>query len=47
LKTPFARDFDMPSANSLVPMHVDFLDGSGGTVDATKANVRRAGAARR
>jgi phenylacetyl-CoA:acceptor oxidoreductase len=46
-KTPFARDFDMPSANSLVPMHVDFLDGSGGTVDATKANVRRAGAARR
>jgi phenylacetyl-CoA:acceptor oxidoreductase len=40
-KTPYARDLNMPSVNSLVPMHVDFLDGGGSTVDATKVNVRR------
>ena len=39
-KTPYAKDFGMPSSNSLVPMHMDFVDGSGGTVDGTKANVR-------
>jgi phenylacetyl-CoA:acceptor oxidoreductase len=41
-KTPFAKDLDVPSVNSLVPMHVDFLDGGGSTVDATKVSVRRA-----
>ncbi|MGQ0651677.1 MAG: molybdopterin-dependent oxidoreductase [Betaproteobacteria bacterium] len=41
-KTPFAKDFDVPSVNSLVPMHPDFLDGGGSTVDATKVMVRRA-----
>lgn len=46
-KTPYARDFKMPSANSLVPMHMDFLDGSGGAIDGTKANVRPAGTARK
>ena len=40
-KTPYARDFKMPSLNSLVPMHMDFLDGGGSTVDATKVAVRR------
>lgn len=40
-KTPYARDFKVPSLNSLVPMHMDFLDGGGSTVDATKVNVRR------
>jgi phenylacetyl-CoA:acceptor oxidoreductase len=40
-KTPYARDFNVPSLNSLVPMHVDFLDGGGSTVDATKVNIRR------
>lgn len=40
-KTPYARDFDVPSVNSLVPMHMDFLDGGGSTVDATKVNIRR------
>lgn len=40
-KTPVARDYDVPSLNSLVPMHPDFLDGGGSTVDATKVNVRR------
>ena len=42
-KTPYAKDFNMPSANSLVPMHMDFVDGSGGTIDGTKVNVRRQG----
>jgi len=42
-KTPYAKDFNMPSANSLVPMHMDFLDGSGGTIDGTKVNIRRLG----
>jgi phenylacetyl-CoA:acceptor oxidoreductase len=40
-KTPVARDFGMPSVNSLVPMHVDFIDGGGSTVDVTKVSVRR------
>lgn len=43
-KTPYARDFGMPSVNSLVPMHADFLDGGGSTVDATKVALRRLGA---
>ncbi len=42
-KTPYAKDFNMPSANSLVPMHMDFLDGSGGSIDGTKVNIRRVG----
>src|SRR5579871_1916537 len=40
-KTPVARDFAVPSVNPLVPMHLDFLDGGGSTVDATKVNVVR------
>jgi phenylacetyl-CoA:acceptor oxidoreductase len=40
-KTPYARDFGVPSVNSLVPMHADLLDGGGSTVDATKVNIRR------
>lgn len=40
-KTPYARDFGMPSLNKLVPMHVDLIDEGGSTVDATKVNVRR------
>ena len=40
-KTPFASDFKVPSLNSLVPMHMDFLDGGGSTIDATKVSVRR------
>jgi phenylacetyl-CoA:acceptor oxidoreductase len=41
--TPYAKDFNMPSLNSLVPMHMDFLDGAGATNDTTKVNVRRLG----
>ena len=40
-KTPYARDSKVPSLNSLVPMHIDFLDGGGSTIDATKVSVRR------
>jgi phenylacetyl-CoA:acceptor oxidoreductase len=42
-KMPYARDLGVPSLNSLVPMHPDFLDSGGSSVDATKANVRRIG----
>ena len=40
-KTPFASDFKVPSLNSLVPMHMEFLDGGGSSIDATKVSVRR------
>lgn len=39
-KTPFAKDMKVPSLNDLVPMHMDFLDGSGSTVDATKVCIK-------
>ncbi|MCC6211926.1 MAG: molybdopterin-dependent oxidoreductase [Burkholderiales bacterium] len=42
-KTPFARDFATPSLNSLVPMDMDLLDGTGSTIDATRVRVRRVG----
>jgi phenylacetyl-CoA:acceptor oxidoreductase len=42
-KTPYAKDFNVPSLNSLVPMHMDFLDAGGATNDTTKVNVRRLG----
>ncbi len=41
-KTPYAKEFKTPSLNDLVPMHPDFLDGSGSSIDATKVSVRRA-----
>jgi phenylacetyl-CoA:acceptor oxidoreductase len=44
-KTPFAKDLDVPGLNDLVPMHPDFMDGSGSTIDATKVSVRRIGGA--
>lgn len=43
-KTPYARDFKVPSLNGLVPMHVDLLDGGGSTIDATKVRIRRVAA---
>jgi phenylacetyl-CoA:acceptor oxidoreductase len=42
-KTPYAKDFNVPSLNSLASMHMDFLDGGGSTNDTTKVNVRRLG----
>lgn len=43
-KTPYAKDLKTPSLNSLVPMHMDFLDGTGSSVDATKVTIRKLGA---
>ncbi len=40
-KTPFAKDMKMPGLNDLVPMAMDFLDGSGASIDATKVKVER------
>jgi len=42
-RTPYAKEFDVPSLNSLVPMHMDFLDGGGATNDTTRVKVRRVG----
>ena len=41
-KTPFAKDMKVPGLNDLVPMNMDFLDGSGSSIDGTKVKVRRA-----
>ncbi|MGH7462979.1 MAG: molybdopterin dinucleotide binding domain-containing protein, partial [Longimicrobiales bacterium] len=41
-KTPYAKDLEMPGLNDLVPMHPDFLDGSGSSIDATKVAIRKA-----
>jgi phenylacetyl-CoA:acceptor oxidoreductase len=40
-KTPYAKNFAMPSLSSIVPMHLDFIDGNGGSTDCTKVEVRR------
>ncbi|OGA18922.1 MAG: molybdopterin oxidoreductase [Betaproteobacteria bacterium RIFCSPLOWO2_02_FULL_63_19] len=40
-KTPFAKDFDTPSLNRLVPMNLDLMDGGGSSNDAVKVSVRR------
>ncbi len=42
-KTPFAKDFDTPSLNRLVPMHIDLIDGGGSSNDAAKVSVERVG----
>ena len=39
-KTPYAKDLKMPSLNALVPMHMDFIDATGSSIDAAKVNVR-------
>ena len=40
-KTPYAKDIKMPGLNDLVPMEMDFLDGSGSSIDATKVNIKK------
>lgn len=40
-KTPYVKDLKVPGLNDLVPMHPDFLDGSGSSIDATKVQIRR------
>ena len=38
--TPFVKDLDLPSVNRLVPMNMDLLDGTGSSIEATKAALR-------
>jgi phenylacetyl-CoA:acceptor oxidoreductase len=40
-KTPYAKDFPMPTMSNIVPMHMDFIDGNGGSTDCTKVEIRR------
>ena len=44
-KTPFAKDFKMPSLNDLVPMSMDLVDGTGSSVDAVRVQIERVGGA--
>jgi len=39
--TPFARDFKMPSMNSLVPMLLDLTDSTGSGADLARVKVTR------
>ena len=38
-KTPYAKDLKRPSANDLIPMNMDLIDGAGSTVETTKVAV--------
>ena len=40
-KTPYAKGFDTPSLNSLVPMNMDLVDGTGSAVDAVLVNIKK------
>ena len=40
--TPFAKDFGVPSMNSLVPMSMDLTDATGSGADIVRVSVRRA-----
>ena len=42
-KTPYAKDFQMPSLNDLVPMTMDLIDGTGSSIDAVRVSVARVG----
>jgi len=40
--TPLAKEFEMPSMNSLVPMLLDLTDSTGSGADLTRVSVSRA-----
>ena len=40
--TPFAKDFDAPSMNALVPMLLDLTDATGSSADLVKVKITRA-----
>jgi phenylacetyl-CoA:acceptor oxidoreductase len=40
-KTPYAKDFDVPSMNSLVPMLMATTDNSGSSADVAKVSVSK------
>lgn len=39
--TPMAKDLDMPSMNSLVPMLMDLTDATGSSSDLTRVNIKK------
>jgi phenylacetyl-CoA:acceptor oxidoreductase len=39
--TPYAKDFDAPSMNALVPMLLDLTDATGSAADLVKVKVTR------
>ncbi len=41
-KTPFARDFDTPSMNTLTPMDLDLTDATGSGADVVRVYLRKA-----
>jgi phenylacetyl-CoA:acceptor oxidoreductase len=41
--TPFAKDFGVPSMNSLVPMSMDLTDATGSGADIVRVSLKRAG----
>jgi phenylacetyl-CoA:acceptor oxidoreductase len=41
--TPFAKDFGVPSMNSLVPMSIELTDATGSGADIVRVNLKRAG----
>ena len=43
--TPYAKDFDAPSMNALVPMLLDLTDATGSSADLVKVKVTRLGGA--
>jgi phenylacetyl-CoA:acceptor oxidoreductase len=40
--TPVARDFQMPSMNTLVPMSLELTDATGSSADIVRVSVRKA-----
>ena len=40
-KTPFAKDFDTPSMNSLTPMDLDLTDATGSGADIVRVSVKK------
>ncbi|APR04982.1 molybdopterin-dependent oxidoreductase [Thauera chlorobenzoica] len=43
--TPYAKDFDVPSMNSLVPMLMDLTDATGSAADIVPVSIKRVGGA--
>jgi phenylacetyl-CoA:acceptor oxidoreductase len=41
--TPFAKDFGVPSMNSLVPMSMELTDATGSGADIVRVSLKRAG----
>ena len=43
--TPYAKDFDVPSMNALVPMLMDLTDATGSAADIVPVSIKRIGGA--